>query len=356
MSWRYCFLWLAIPVFVCRLNAHTISLTYAEVTVDEQQVRWSLKLPIPELDLLLGLDENHDGQVDAAEVMRSQPRIQQYVMLQLGVHDDGRQVPGSIGSLRLWKDPEGHLFIQTEAVFAAQGASFGKITLHCDMLRTVVAAHQTLAKITSGGKTIDFVFENGRDFEANANPSTFQTILQFVHIGIMHIFTGYDHVAFLLGVVLIGGSFTTILKVVTSFTLAHSITLALAAFHLVELPSRLVESGIALSIIYIAVENLFFQKFDRRWIVTFFFGLVHGFGFASALAEVHLSRQLLATALFSFNLGVETGQLCIVAALLPALLYMSRLRFNTLIIKGCSAVIFVLGSFWLWQRVWETTG
>src|ERR1035437_88389 len=353
MTWRHCFLWLAMPLLTQCLDAHTISLTYAEVTVDERQVLWSLKLPIPELDLLLGLDENHDGQVDASEVTRSQSRMQQYVMSKLGVRDTGREVPGSTGGLRLWKDPEGHSFVQMEAVFPAKGAGFGKITLRCDMLRDVVATHQTLAKITSGGRTVDFVFENGRDFQTDANPSTFQTILQFVHMGILHIFTGYDHIAFLLGVVLIGGSFKTILKVVTSFTVAHSITLALAAFRIVELPSRLVESGIALSIVYIAAENLFFRKFDRRWIITFFFGLVHGFGFASALREVHLSRHLLATALFSFNLGVEIGQLCIVAVLLPGLLYIGRLPFHTVIVKSCSAVIFILGSFWLWQRIWE---
>ena len=352
MTWRHCSLWLAIPILAHRLDAHTISLTYADVRVEERQVVWSLKLPVPELDLLLGLDRNHHGRVDAQEVMESQARIQAYVLSKLGVRDKGREVAGAIGTLRLWKNAEGQPFIEGQAIFAARGAGFGNVTLHCDMLRDVVATHQTIAKITSaGGETSDFVFENGRDFEADARASTLRTILQFVQMGIMHIFTGYDHIAFLLGVVLIGGSFKTILKVVTSFTVAHSITLALAAFHVVELPGRLVEAGIALSIIYIAVENLFFQKFDRRWIITFFFGLVHGFGFASALQEVHLPRQLLATALFSFNLGVETGQLCIVALLLPGLLYMSRLRFNTVIVKGCSAVIFVLGSFWLWQRI-----
>ena len=153
--------------------------------------------------------------------------------------------------------------------------------------------------------------------------------------------------------VLIGGSFKTILKVVTSFTVAHSITLALAAFHLVELPSP------AGGIRYRAFDYLhrrgesFFSQVRPAVDYHFFFGLVHGFGFASALQEVHLSRHLLATALFSFNLGVETGQLCIVAVLLPGLLYISQLRFNTVIVKGCSAVIFVLGSFWLWQRIWQ---
>jgi hydrogenase/urease accessory protein HupE len=343
---------LSIPILFRALSAHTVSLTYAEVTVDDRQVRWSLKLPVPELDLLLGLDQNHDGNVDAAEIGSSQSSIQQYVMSKLHVLDNGGEVPGTIGALRPWKDPEGHPFVQTDAVFTAPDQNFGRITLRCDMLRDVVTSHQTLAKISAGGQTRDFVFESGRSYEVDARPSQFQTVLQFVRMGILHILTGYDHIAFLLGVVLIGGSFKAILKVVTSFTVAHSITLALAAFNIVNLPSRLVESGIALSIMYIALENLFFKSFDRRWIITFFFGLIHGFGFASALREVQLSRHLLATALFSFNLGVEVGQLCIVSALLPALLYMSRLRFNGAIVKGCSAAIFALGSVWFWQRLW----
>jgi hypothetical protein len=148
-----------------------------------------------------------------------------------------------------------------------------------------------------------------------------------------------------------GGSFKSIIKIVTAFTVAHSITLALATLNLVSIPGRIVESGIALSIMYIAAENLFFKKFDRRWIVTFFFGLVHGFGFASALSEIHLSRNLLATALFSFNLGVEVGQVAIVALLLPVLWYLARQSYNALVIRCCSGVIFLLGSYWLWERV-----
>ena len=187
MTWRLIVLRLAIILLAHPLFAHTISLTYAEVSVGERQVVWNLKLPVPELDLLLGLDENHDGRVDSAEINRSQARIQQYVLSKLAVRSDGREVPGAIGNLRLWKDPDGHPFVLAEAVFSAGGKGFGKITLHCDMLRDVVATHQTIAKITSGGETVDLVFENGRDFEVDANPSTFRTVLQFVHMGIIHI-------------------------------------------------------------------------------------------------------------------------------------------------------------------------
>jgi len=333
------------------LAAHTISLTYAEVQIEEHQVHWLLRVPIPELDLLFALDRNHDGIVDAKELEAGRKQVDEYLLSHVAVIDRGRPLPGSIEGVQTWKDPEGHPFLQVGVRFPSPVVSLNRVTLRCDLLRDVVAAHKTLARIEVAGQTQEFVFENGRTYDAVAKPPWIRSFLQFVRMGAMHIFTGYDHIAFLLGIVLIGGSFPTILKVVTSFTVAHSITLALAALGLVVLPTLVVESGIALSIMYIALENLFFKTFDRRWIVTFFFGLVHGFGFASALAEVHLSGALLATALFSFNLGVEVGQVCIVALLLPGLLYMQHLRLHQLIVRGISVVILALGTFWFWQRI-----
>jgi hydrogenase/urease accessory protein HupE len=334
-----------------RTQAHTISLTYSEVVVDEQGVRWLLRLPVPELDLLLGLDENHDAIVDAAELQRGKHAIDLYISSKVMVYHEGQPLPATNTDPKVWFDSQGNPFVEVTRTFSGSGASLTGLRLHCDLLREVVAGHQTLAKITASGKTVNFVFANGQDDELQEQTSRWAAFLQFVHMGIMHIFTGYDHIAFLLGVVLIGGSFGTILKVVTSFTVAHSITLALAALNIVHLPSRLVESGIALSIMYIAIENIFFKKFDRRWIVTFFFGLVHGFGFASALEEVHLSGSILATALFSFNFGVELGQVCIVALMLPALWYLKNYKFHDMVVRAVSTTIFLLGTFWLWQRV-----
>ncbi len=345
--------WLSLLLFAPLLSAHTVSLSYAEVIVEEHQVRWNLKLPLPELDLLLDLDANHDGRVDAAELAGSQDKLRQYIFSKLGVTEGGRDVAGALGPLATWKDPEGHEFIQTQALFGDKGQSFGRLVLRCDLLRDVLATHRTLAKITAGGQVQEFVFEAGRSFSVNAQPSTLQSILQFVRMGVLHIFTGYDHIAFLLGLLLIGGSFKTLLKIVTSFTVAHSITLALAAFGIVNLPSWIVESGIALSIMYIALENLFFKKFDRRWMITFFFGLVHGFGFAAALKELDLSRHLLTTALFAFNFGVEAGQLCITAALLPVIVYLGRQRNSALLVRACSVMIFALGTFWFVMRISE---
>ena len=176
-------------------------------------------------------------------------------------------------------------------------------------------------------------------------------MLEFVQMGVTHIFTGYDHLAFLLGIVLIGGAFGRIVKIVTSFTVAHSITLAAAVLGLVELPSRVIESGIALSIMYIAIQNLFFKTFDRRWMFTFLFGLIHGFGFAGALRDLNLSREHLGAALLSFNLGVELGQICIVALLVPILWKIRDKRYHEFVVRAVSVAILVAGSIWLLQRL-----
>jgi hydrogenase/urease accessory protein HupE len=344
---------LAPLLLVTSLTAigHTISLTYAEVKVHEHQVDWVVRMSIPELDPLFRLDKDHDGIVDSRELQLGRNEIERYATGRVAVVSAGESLPVSVTGFRPWVDSEKHPFAEIDLEFSSRERPLQRVTLRCDVLGDVISSHKTLARVEAGGRIERVVFENGRAFEIDARRSWLASFVEFVRMGILHIFTGYDHIAFLLGVVLIGGSFRTIFKVVTSFTLAHSITLALAALDIVVLPSRLVESGIALSIMYIALENLFFKKFDRRWIVTFFFGLVHGFGFASALQEVHLSGALLGTALFSFNLGVEIGQVCIVGILLPVLFYMQRLRFSQTLVKVSSFIIFLLGSFWLWQRI-----
>ncbi|TMB25487.1 MAG: HupE/UreJ family protein [Deltaproteobacteria bacterium] len=174
-----------------------------------------------------------------------------------------------------------------------------------------------------------------------------------------HIFTGYDHIAFLIGLLLLGGSFKELVQIVTAFTVAHSITLALATLAVVNPTSRVVEPLIAASIVYVAAENLWALRrgtrakaLRHRWMLTFAFGLVHGFGFATVLRELHLPRSGLAAALVTFNLGVEVGQLCIVAAAFPLLSRLRRARgFDPAGVRAASACVGALGLFWLVQRL-----
>ena len=335
------------------LQAHPISVAFAEIKVEDKQVRWRLHIPAPDMDKFFSIDANENGFLDPPELQRAEARVHEYLKGKVKVFDDGRELPATFGPLQVWNDPDGNPYLETTATFPLPESGLQRLTLVCDLLRELSGNYQTVAWITAAGRTDQLVFQRGQPYETSFAESghPLAAVAAFVQMGVMHIFTGYDHVAFLLGVVLMGGSFRSIVKIVTAFTVAHSITLALATLNLVTIPGRVVESGIALSIMYIALENLFFKKFDRRWIVTFFFGLVHGFGFASALSEIHLTRALLGTALFSFNLGVEIGQVAIVALLLPVLWYLARQSYNALVIRCASATIFLLGSFWLWQRL-----
>lgn len=178
---------------------------------------------------------------------------------------------------------------------------------------------------------------------------------EFIALGVKHILIGYDHIAFLLALIVIGLSVREVLKIITAFTIAHSITLLLAALQIVRLNSRLVETVIALSICYVALENLFRKEVNYRWLLTFGFGLIHGFGFASVLQDFIVGRSNLVLSVLSFNIGVEIGQLMIFLVLLPVLhLLKSRMPFRRVTV-GASAAIFVLGLSWLVERVfnWE---
>jgi hydrogenase/urease accessory protein HupE len=195
--------------------------------------------------------------------------------------------------------------------------------------------------------------ENTSVLQAPEKTSAWSAIRTFFPLGIEHILTGYDHIAFLLALIVIGLSFKEVLKVITAFTVAHSITLLLAAMQVVRLNSRFVESAIALSICYVAVENLLKKKVNYRWLVTFAFGLIHGFGFASALQDLIVGRSNLVLSVLCFNAGVETGQLMIVLFMLP-LLYLLKKKFDSgMITAGASFAVFLLGFTWLIERAFN---
>ena len=193
------------------------------------------------------------------------------------------------------------------------------------------------------------------DFLTTAKPATRAIVRTFVAEGVHHIFIGPDHVLFIVGLLLLGGSLGRLLKIVTAFTVAHSLTLALATLHLVNPPSRVIEPAIALSIVAVGVENLVATRRGRDWRapLAFGFGFLHGFGFASVLAGFGLPRASLGWSLFSFNVGVEIGQACIVLAVAPLLAWIGARapRMGLRVAAWGSAVVIAAGSFWFVQRV-----
>ena len=191
--------------------------------------------------------------------------------------------------------------------------------------------------------------------------------LDFAREGVWHIWIGFDHILFLLSLllpaVLVASSATRaradafapvlidVLKVVTAFTVAHSITLSLAALSVVQLPSRFVESAIALSVVLAAINNIRPIVRERRWLVAFSFGLIHGFGFASVLADLGLPQEALLLALVAFNLGVEAGQLAIVCAFLPvAYALRATIFYRRIVLHAGSAAIAAIAAVWLAER------
>jgi len=248
----------------------------------------------------------------------------------------------------------------------------GALGLQYRLLFDLDSLHRGLLRLTLDGATYTTVLSptSGVVQFGDAQATRWTQFSQYLVEGIWHIWIGFDHILFLLslllpavlvlqmgrwqGVTSFGVAVREVLWVVTSFTAAHSITLSLAALGLVSLPSRLVESAIALSVLLAAANNLWPVVEHRRWLVAFGFGLIHGFGFASVLAELGLPADALVLSLLGFNVGVEVGQMAIVAGFLPVA-FMLR---NTLFyVRG----VFVLGSWltmlvaliWLLERAFD---
>ena len=183
--------------------------------------------------------------------------------------------------------------------------------------------------------------------------SNSESFFRFLTLGIEHIFTGYDHLAFLLAVLLTGGSLLCNARIITSFTIAHSLTLALATFGVITLPANIVEPLIAASIVFVGIENLIRRQLARRWLVTFAFGLIHGLGFASILRELGIGAMGIhgAIPLLSFNLGVELAQISIAALVLPLIWKLQqRPTFTLKHVPALSLIITLAGLYWLLAR------
>lgn len=192
--------------------------------------------------------------------------------------------------------------------------------------------------------------------------------LQFIRLGVEHILTGYDHILFLITIILpvflcrqenkwtAELDFKKILvntvKLITVFTFAHSITLIMAVLGIVAFPAELVESVIALSIAFTALDNYFSFYKGRLWLLVLFFGFFHGLGFANVLAEMGLVQESLIYPLFGFNLGIEAGQLIIFLIVLPVLFLLSRKTFySRVILKHGSMLIFLIAMYWFVKRI-----
>ena len=337
---------LALMMAVAPCLAHTGGTTgYASISVERSTVRYTLVLPAAALpsemaeNLRLargGSAQARDGLLDVAR------RV-------VTLTGDGRRCEPGPGVVEPGASDAPNV---TLLVDFACPPGFRELAVRDDIFDVLGNDHHTLTKVEWGGETRQFVFEPAAReglFRLAASPARETT--SFVLLGIEHILSGWDHLLFLLGLLLRGGSWLSLAKIVTAFTLAHSVTLALAALDVVVLPDRLIEAVIALSIAVVAAENLFLRPVvARRWIVSFCFGLVHGFGFSSVLREMGLPAHGLLLSLFGFNAGVELGQALVVAIALPVLALVRQTRWERRVVWSSSAAILLVGVVLFFER------
>ncbi|MBN2910397.1 HupE/UreJ family protein [Polycladomyces sp. WAk] len=332
--------------------AHPVYMASTYIKVKDREMTVTIHVDTVMLAKAVGIKGYLALDVPAAQwTIPVKEKVFTYVQTGWMVQINGR--PAKPTEMELRSPDPGHADIQMRYVTARP---IGHVEIDDQLFfEQAEGKHQNTVTIDHGGKQNRFLLtDNQRHFAFSPSDqmSIWPTVLRFVQMGVEHIWLGYDHLAFLFALLLTTRKGTDIIKIVTSFTVAHSITLGLAAMGIVAVPSRWIESFISLSIVYVAVENQWFhtKNISRRWIVAFYFGLVHGFGFAGALADADIPLDDLLVSLVSFNAGVEIGQLVIVGVLFPLLLWITRFRWHVWVVRGVSVLIGFLGLIWFVQR------
>ena len=362
-------LFLALAALVA--HAHKPSDSYLALEADGAALRGQWDIALRDLEYALGLDADGDGAITWGELRAKHAEIAAYALARLALRADGRLCALAPTTQLVDEHTDGRYAVLR---FTAQCGTerARELEVEYTLFADLDPTHRGLLRAKLGRDTITAVLgpDQPRLALRAEGRSRWAQFADYWREGVWHIWIGFDHVLFLLSLLLpavfalsarvwtpaarFGPVFWDVFKVVTAFTVAHSITLSLAALALIALPSRLVESAIAFSVLLAALNNLWPVVSDRRWLVAFGFGLVHGFGFASVLADLGLPRETLLTALVGFNLGVETGQLVIVGAFLP-LAYATRRTwlYRRMVLAGGSAAIALVATVWMVERVFD---
>jgi hypothetical protein len=337
--------------------AHKPSDAHLALTVTDHGVTGRLDIALRDLDGALVLDADADGEITWAELTAASPRIDAYVRDRLALAADGMDCTLALGTAGIAELSDGPYWALPVTATCPHRPAVLAITYK--LLFDLDAQHRGLVHIA--GQTL--IVRNGDPVRATIGDET--SVASFVKEGVLHIWRGFDHILFLLCLILpavfqrrtarwqAADSLRTVCRevfeIVTAFTLAHSITLVISAVGLVQLPSRIVETAIAASVVAAAVNNLV-RVIDARWAVAFALGLLHGFGFSSVLIDLGLPSHEMIGALLGFNAGVELGQAAIVVALVPALYLIRRTLAYQAILWGGSSVAALVAAVWTFQR------
>jgi len=365
-------------------SAHKASDSFLALQTKGAKISGQWDIALRDLDLVLELDRNGDNVISWGEVRTRQADIDAYARAGLELKTGQSVCPWEVTDHLIDNHTDGaYVVLKLAAVCPSAVAA---LTVNYKLLFEVDAQHRGLLKLEilpaeGAAHTMSAVFpvENAtQTFNVSANGETpilakASQLGTYVADGIKHIAMGFDHILFLVALLLpavlvrtkddrtgvarwmpvadMHTAFITVLKIVTAFTIAHSITLSLAALDVVRLPSRLVESLIAVSVLATALDNLWPFLPRKRWLVAFSFGLIHGFGFASVLADLNLPNSSLLLSLLGFNIGVEVGQLALVAILIPLAYFTRTTRaYPRVALQAGSVAIAAVSLGWLLER------
>ncbi len=353
MPWKGVLLGFLLAVSAGDAGAHKTSLARTDVAVAAATVTWSLTVSAHDLAVALGIETDLASPVPRAAFEERAARLGRYVAQRLAVSAQGARCAGAIPEADYAALPDD---VVVRIVFRCP-APVRRLSLSYRLFFDIDPRHRGLGRVTTAGGIEEFLFDRflGTFETAVAHPPPATPwaarFARIVFLGIEHILTGYDHVLFLLALLMASVRLWDLVKVVTAFTVAHSVTLALAWYGVLDLPSRLVESLIALSIAYVAAENLFGRGFGHRWMLAFGFGLVHGLGFFGALSQLDLAGDSAVTVLLGFNLGVEVGQLAIVGIFCGLLAWSARRAWYGGAARAVSVLIMGVAGYWVVERV-----
>jgi hypothetical protein len=354
-------------VLLAPASAHKSSDSYLSLSLDGGHISGQWDIALRDLDYAIGLDTDNDGIITSGELRAHHRAIAAYALSNLRLEADGSACATRATDHLVDEHSDGAYEVLRFAVDCpAVPAVF---SIKYTFLFDLDPQHRGLLRLEEQGRTHTAVFSPDHDTWQLEGDSVAlgRQFLDYFQTGVWHIWTGFDHILFLCALLLPavleyrGGrwqaaasfrqAFLEVLSIVTAFTIAHSITLSLAVLGFIALPSRLIESTIAASVVVAALNNLYPLIEKRLWLVAFVFGLVHGLGFANVLTDLALPKPALAVSLVSFNLGVEAGQLAIVAAFLP-LAYLSRRSwlYPRVVLEAGSLSIVAVASVWLVER------
>jgi HupE/UreJ protein len=350
--------------------AHKPSDSYLAVRVEGERVSGQWDIALRDLDFAIGLDDSGDGDITWGELKGHHAEIAAYALARLKLRSRGADCP--VHATEFMVDDHSDGAYSVMRFEGACPAEVETLSIGYSLFADLDPQHKGLLRLEHGSGTRTGIFSPERATQS-FELEKISALTQFVDYGregVWHIWIGFDHILFLLSLLLpavlalegrswraVGRfppAFWDVFKIVTSFTVAHSITLSLAALGVISLPSRLVESAIATSVVLAALNNVFPLVHGRRWMVAFAFGLIHGFGFASVLRDLGLPQNALLIALVGFNLGVECGQLAIVSAFLPVAYWLRATWFyRRLVFVGGSIAIAVVAGIWLVERAFN---